>query len=75
MQCWGMDGKPLYSNSHKQLTPLWKRIWQWFFRPKMTESNIETFDVGFCYCHGGWEKKFNVVHRYDCKYFDPKIGI
>lgn len=40
-----MDNQPLFSERHKQLTPLWKRIWQWFFRSKMTESNLETIIV------------------------------
>lgn len=39
------DGKPLYSTTHKRLVPWWKWLLGFLVRPKMTESNLETFYV------------------------------
>jgi hypothetical protein len=30
------DSKPLFSETHPQKTPWYKRVWFWFFPPKMT---------------------------------------
>lgn len=35
------DGMPLRTTRHPQRTPFWKRVVQFFKRPKFTESNLE----------------------------------
>lgn len=35
------DGAPLVMSKHPQRTPLWKRVVQFFKRPKLSESNLE----------------------------------
>lgn len=37
------DGVVLRTVEHPQMTPWWKRILMWFKRPRLTESNLETF--------------------------------
>lgn len=44
------DEKPLQLARHPQLTPLWKRVLQFFRRPRMTETNLENVEDLFSDC-------------------------